>query len=105
MGDLQTNETRIELVVSRELTGDADSGTHSEADLSDAAEQSEDETTGTSDWAGSSLSDETETTTGDAGSYIEIHVEAEDVIVEAVVEEAVVEEDEEKEEGDEDDES
>lgn len=105
VGDLQTNETRIELVVSRELTGDADSGTHSEADLSDAAEQSEDETTGTSDWAGSSLSDETETTTGDAGSYIEIHVEAEDVIVEAVVEEAVVEEDEEKEEGDEDDES
>ena len=105
VGDLQTNETRIELVVSRELTGDADSGTHSEADLPDAAEQSEDETTGTSDWAGSSLSDETETTTGDAGSYIEIHVEAEDVIVEAVVEEAVVEEDEEKEEGDEDDES
>ena len=100
VGDLQTNETRIELVVSRELTGDADSGTHSEADLSDAAEQSEDETTGTSDWAGSSLSDETETTTGDAGSYIEIHVEAEDVVVEAVVGE-----DEEKEEGDEDDES
>ena len=100
VGDIQTNETRIELVVSRELTGDADSGTHSEADLSDAAEQSEDETTGTSDWAGSSLSDETETTTGDAGNYIEIHVEAEDVIVEAVVEEA-----EEKEEGDEDDES
>ena len=100
VGDIQTNETRIELVVSRELTGDADSGTHSEADLSDAAEQSEDETTGTSDWAGSSLSDETETTTGDAGSYIEIHVEAEDVIVEAVVGE-----DEEKEEGDEDDES
>lgn len=105
VGDLQTNETRIELVISRELTGDADSGTYSEADLSDAAEQSEDETTGTSDWAGSSLSDETETTTGDAGSYIEIHVEAEDVIVEAVVEEAVSEEDEEKEEGDEDDES
>ena len=100
VGDIQTNETRIELVVSRELTGDADSGTHSEADLSDEAEQSEDETTGTSDWAGSSLSDETETTTGDAGSYIEIHVEAEDVIVEAVVGE-----DEEKEEGDEDDES
>ena len=100
VGDIQTNETRIELVVSRELTGDADSGTHSEADLSDAAESSEDETTGTSDWAGSSLSDETETTTGDAGSYIEIHVEAEDVIVEAVVGE-----DEEKEEGDEDDES
>ena len=100
VGDSQTIETRIELVVSRELTGDADSGTHSEADLSDEAEQSEDETTGTSDWAGSSLSDETETTTGDAGSYIEIHVEAEDVIVEAVVEE-----DEEKEEGDEDDES
>ena len=100
MGDLQTNETRIELVVSRELTGDADSGTHSEAELSDGDESSEGETTGTSDWAGSSLSDETETTTGDAGSYIEIHVEAEDVIVEAVVEE-----DEEKEEGDEDDES
>ena len=100
VGDLQTNETRIELVISRELTGDADSGTRSEADLSDAAESSEDETTGTSDWAGSSLSDETETTTGDAGSYIEIHVEAEDVIVEAVVGE-----DEEKEEGDEDDES
>ena len=105
VGDLQTNETRIELVVSRELTGDADSGTHSEAELSDGAESSEGETSGTSDWAGSSLSDETETTTGDAGSYIEIHVEAEDVIVEAVVEEAVSEEDEEKEEGDEDDES
>lgn len=105
VGDLQTNETRIELVVSRELTGDADSGTHSEAELSDGAESSEGETSGTSDWAGSSLGDETETTTGDAGSYIEIHVEAEDVIVEAVVEEAVSEEDEEKEEGDEDDES
>ena len=100
VGDIQTNETRIELVVSRELTGDADSGTYSEAGLSDGDESSEGETTGTSDWAGSSLSDETETTTGDAGSYIEIHVEAEDVIVEAVVEE-----DEEKEEGDEDDES
>ena len=105
VGDIQTNETRIELVVSRELTGDADSGTYSEAELSDGDESSEGETTGTSDWAGSSLSDETETTTGDAGSYIEIHVEAEDVIVEAVVEEAVSEEDEEKEEGDEDDES
>ena len=100
VGDLQTNETRIELVVSRELTGDADSGTYSEAGLSDGGESSEGETTGTSDWAGSSLSDETETTTGDAGSYIEIHVEAEDVVVEAVVGE-----DEEKEEGDEDDES
>ena len=100
VGDLQTNETRIELVVSRELTGDADSGTRSEAELPDGDESSEGETTGTSDWAGSSLSDETETTTGDAGSYIEIHVEAEDVIVEAVVGE-----DEEKEEGDEDDES
>ena len=100
VGDIQTNETRIELVVSRELTGDADSGTYSEAELSDGDESSEGETTGTSDWAGSSLSDETETTTGDAGHYIEIHVEAEDVIVEAVVEE-----NEEKEEGDEDDES
>ena len=100
VGDLQTNETRIELVVSRELTGDADSGTHSEAELSDGDESSEGETTGTSGGAGSSSSDETETTTGDAGSYIEIHVEAEDVIVEAVVGE-----DEEKEEGDEDDES